>query len=411
MYSNFPIEKVRAEFPALKRTYNGKQVVYLDGPAGSQACQGAIDAINDVLCNGNANMGGVFPTSQEVMKKIRKTREDIAVLFNAKADEVAFGQNATSLMFAVGRALALTWNEGDEIILTEIEHHSNVDAWKRAAEDRGVIVKYIPLDPKTLTLDLDVLPDLLSEKTRLVAICQANNVVGTITDIKPISKLVRETNALLVVDAVHAIPHLHVDMVEEGIDILFSSAYKFFAAHVGMAIIKEDIFEKLNVYKLVPAPAYIPDKLETGTQNHESIPSISAAIDFIARLGEGDTLKEKIKSGYHNIEEYENHLADIIRKELRKLDTVILYESPEEVAKTPTIAFRVEGIEPLDFCTRMCEEHSVFIAAGHFYASTLAEKLGIIDKGSFIRAGIAPYNTEEEVNRFITGVKEIINTL
>lgn len=409
--SDYPIEQVRSQFPALKREHRGKRVVYFDGPGGSQTVQSAIDSVCSYMTNGGANLHGNFPSSHETEALIAKTKEEIGVLFHAQGSEVAFGPNATTMMFHASRALARQWKEGDEILLTELEHHSNIDSWRTAAEDRNVTVKYIPLDPKTLTLDLTTLPSLLTPNTKLVAVGSASNCIGTITDVKAISDQARKVGALVAVDAVHGIPHMYVDMQELGIDMLFSSAYKFFAAHVGMAIIRKDLFESLDVYKVVPAPGNVPDRLEIGTQNHEGIPSVSCAIHFIASLGTGETLKEQVISGYKAIEAHENRLAEMIRSELSKMDKVTLYQAGSSVPKTPTIAFRVEGITPKEFCIRMCEEHSVFIAEGDFYAQTLAERLHIRDSGSFIRAGLAPYNTEEETKRFLTGVKEIIESL
>lgn len=409
MSTSYPIDKVRAQFPALTRKHNGMPVAYFDGPGGAQTVQSAIDAVTGYLTRGCANLHGNFPTSHETEALIAKAKEDIAVLFNAKPNEVAFGPNATSLMFQVSRALARNWGPGDEILLTELEHHSNIDAWRTAAEDKGATVKYIPLDTGALTLNLDTLPSLLTPKTRLVAVGSASNCIGTITDVKRISQAAKKVGALVAVDAVHAIPHLHVDREEQGIDFLFSSAYKFFSAHVGMAIIRAELFEKLNLYKVVPAPNNIPDRLEMGTQNHEGIPSVSCAIEFIAGLGTGGTLDERIRSGYRAIEEYENGLAAVIRREMAAMKGITLYQAGDDVPKTPTIAFRSDKVSPRDFCIRMCEEHGVFIAEGDFYAMTLAERLGIRDKGSFIRAGMAPYNTMEEVERFLDGVRRIIS--
>jgi len=411
MTAHYPIEEIRERFPALKRTHKGKQVVYFDGPGGTQFLDTAIEAVCDYMTGGGANLHGNFPTSHETEALMAQAREDIKVLFNAHDHAVAFGPNATTMMFHTSRALSKQWEEGDEIILTELEHHSNIDSWRTAAEDRGVVVKYIPFDAKTLTLDLSVLPDLVSEKTKLIAVGSASNCIGTITDVAPISEQAKKVGALLAVDAVHAIPHMYVDVEELGIDMLFSSAYKFFAAHVGMAIIRKSVFESLDVYKVAPAPDYIPDCLEIGTQNHEGIPSVSAAINFIAELGEGETLSEQIISGYKALEEHENALADYMREGLSEIEGITLYQADDSVEKTPTIAFRAEGISPRDFCIRMCEEHSVFIAEGHFYALTLAEKLDIADSGCFIRAGLAPYNTREEVDRFLRGTREIIASL
>ena len=408
MSNSYKIDHIREQFPALKRTHNGRQVVYFDGPGGSQFVKGAIKAVTDYMTNGSANTHGCFPTSVESDAMMERVRGDIRTLFNAHDCDVAYGPNATTMMFHASRALARQWKSGDEIVLTELDHHSNIDTWRLAAEDKGVTVKYIPLDTKTLTLDLSVLPKLITGKTKLVSVGLASNCIGTITDIKPISKLAKEVGAVLAVDAVHAIPHFYVDIQELGADMLFSSAYKFFAAHVGMAVIRKELFEKLEVYKLRPAADYAPDKMEIGTQNHEGIGAISAAVEFIASLGTGNNLSERIISGYKAMEAHENELAETIRRELRKMDGITLYQADDSVPKTPTISFRAKGISNLDFCKRMCEEHSVFIADGHFYALTLAERLGICETGSFIRAGMAPYNSMEEVERFLKGVREIM---
>ena len=409
MDAGFPIADVRQQFPALKRTHNGKQVVYFDGPGGSQFVVGAIKAVNDYMTGGAANLHGNFPTSHETEALIAKAREDINTLFNAGDSEVAFGPNATTMMFHASRALARQWKEGDEILLTELEHHSNIDSWRTAAEDKGLKVKYIPFDTKSLTLNLETLPSLITPKTRLCALGMASNCIGTISDVKGIAAQAKKVGALIAVDAVHAIPHMYVDMQDIGIDMLFSSAYKFFAAHVGMAIIRKDLFESLNVYKVAPAPDYIPDRLEIGTQNHEGIPAVSAAVQFIAGLGSGTTLKEQIISGYKSIEEYENSIAEFIRTEMKKIAGITLYQAADDVPKTPTIAFRAAGITPQEFCIRMCEDHSVFIAEGHFYAKTLTDRLGLSESGCFIRAGIAPYNTMEEAQRFLDGVRAIMS--
>ena len=409
MKTNYPIDEVRQRFPALKRTHNGKQVVYFDGPGGTQFLDSSIEAVCGYMTRGGANLHGNFPTSHETEALLAKARQDIKTLFNAVDHEVAFGPNATTMMFHTSRALAKDWKEGDEILLSELEHHSNIDAWRTAAADKNVTVKYIPLDTKTLTLDLSMLPELVTPKTKLIAVGSASNCVGTITDVKAVSAYAKKAGAVFAVDAVHAIPHLYVDMEDLSVDMLFSSSYKFFAAHAGMAVIRKSLFERLSVYKLAPAPDEIPYRLEIGTQNHEGIPSISEAIRFIAGFGSGASLKEQIISGYHVIEEHENSLANYIRGELKKIDGITLYEAADDVPKTPTIAFRARGFTPRDFCIRMCEEHSVFIAEGHFYAYTLAKKLGIVDSGSFIRAGLAPYNSMEEANRFLAGVRAIMS--
>lgn len=408
MTISFPIERVREQFPALQRKYKGKPAIYFDGPGGSQVYEGVIDAITSYMANGGANLHGQFPTSEETEHYIEEARNTVADLVQANKDEVAFGPNATSLAFSIARALSKSWNSDDEIVLTEIDHRANVDPWLTAAKDKGTTVRWLEVDTETLTLDLDDLNHTITDKTKLVAVTLASNAVGTITNIEPISKRAKEVGAILVIDAVHAVPHFAVDRDKLGADILLFSAYKFFGPHVGMAVIKKDLFESLEVYKLDPAPAFTPDKLETGTQNHEGIAAIKAAVSFVEGLGYGETRRERVLSGFAKIETYENDLANLVREQLSKISGITLYQAPASVNKTPTIAFRIDGINPSVFCKWMAEEYSIFIADGDFYATTLANKLGINHKGGWIRAGFAPYNTIEEVELFIEGTKKFL---
>jgi cysteine desulfurase family protein (TIGR01976 family) len=283
-------------------------------------------------------------------------------------------------------------------VVTELDHRANVDPWLLAAAERGAKVRWVRVNPETLTLD--DLEQNITDRTRLVAVGLASNAVGTINDVSAISRRAREVGALVAVDAVHAAPHIPIDRDAIGADVLTCSAYKFFGPHVGVTVVKRDLLEALSVYKVEPAPGYIPDKLETGTQNHEGIAGVKGAIDFIASLGRGVSRREKLISGMRAIEEYEADLAEKFRAALREIPGVKLYTAPDGVPKTPTLAFRLEGHTPKEFCEEMAEE-GFFVADGHFYASTLAKKLGIHNRGGWIRAGLAPYNTEEEVEDFI----------
>lgn len=401
----FPIEEVRIQFPALNRTYNGQNAIYMDGPGGSQVVKSAIDAMVAYMSKGGANLHGEFPTSRETEQHIENAREAIADLVGAKAKEVAFGQNSTSLMFSVARALGRSWSNKDNIVVTEMDHRSNVDSWATAAQDSNTEVRFIPVDPETLTLDLTKLEELIDENTKLVAVTLASNAVGTITNVGLISKRAKEVGALLAVDAVHAVPHFSINRNQLGADLLFCSAYKFFGPHLGIAVINEDIFEKLRVYKLQPAPTFFPDKLETGTQNHEAIASIQASVEFIASLGLGANRRERIEDAFTKIEEYENGLARKLREGLVQIPEVTLYQAPDSFRKTPTIAFTIKGANPASVCRWMAENHAIFIASGDFYASTLADKLGLNENGGWIRAGLAPYNTEGEVEKFINAIQ------
>ena len=400
MQRTFDARAVREQFPALARTHNGRRVVYLDGPGGSQVARSAIDAVSRYMERGGANLHGAFPTSIETEEILRDTRQAVADFLGARAEEVAFGANMTTLTFAISRALSRTWDSDAEVVVTELDHRANVDPWLLAAAERGARVRWIRVNPETLTLEGEDIDGVVNERTKLVAVNMASNAVGTINDVVEISRRAREAGAFVAVDAVHAAPHIPIDRDAIGADVLTCSAYKFFGPHVGAAVVKRDLLEAMSVYKVEPAPDYIPDRLETGTQNHEGIAGVKGAIEFIASLGEGTSLRERLVSGMQTIEAHEAGLAERFRAALREIPKVKLYAAPDDVRKTPTIAFRVEGRTPREFCEHAVER-GFFVADGHFYASTLAMKLGIHDSGGWIRAGLAPYNTEEEIEEFV----------
>ena len=407
MQRTFDVQAVREQFPALARTYNGRGVVYFDGPGGSQVARQSIDAMAGYMERGGANLHGVFPTSTETEEILARTRETAAEFLGAEPDEIAFGANMTTLTFAISRALAREWDETSEIVVTELDHRANVDPWVIAAREKGAKVRWVRVDPETLALVAEDLGQAINDRTKLVAVGLASNAVGTVNDVAAIAEMAHEVDAIVAVDAVHAAPHIPVDRDAINADIITCSAYKFFGPHVGVTAIGRELFERLNVYRLDPAPHHIPDKLETGTQNHEGIAGAKGAIDFIASLGEGSSRREKLANAMQTIEEYEAGLAETFRTALRDLPGVKLYAAPDGIRKTPTIAFRVEGFSTEEVCTRMLED-GFFVAAGDFYASTVAERLGIKDSGGFVRAGLAPYNTQEEVERFITTLERVV---
>jgi cysteine desulfurase family protein (TIGR01976 family) len=407
MQRTFDVRAVREQFPALGRTHNGRKVAYFDGPGGSQVARRAIDAVSGYMEGGGANLHGAFPTSLETEEIIRETRRALADFLGAWPEEISFGANMTTLTFAISRALARSWDANSEIVVTELDHRANVDPWLLAATERGAKVRWIKVNPETLTLDPDDLEEKIDEKTKLVAVGLASNAVGTINDVPAIAQRAHEAGAIVAVDAVHAAPHIPIDRERLGADVLTCSAYKFFGPHVGATAIRRDLFERMEVYKAQPAPDYIPDKLETGTQNHEGIAGVKGATDFISSLGDGDSLRERLIGGMGTIEEYEADLAEKFRAALREIPGVKLYAAPDDVRKTPTIAFRIEGYTPGEFCEHMAKE-GFFVTNGDFYASTLAEKLGIRDRGGWIRAGLAPYTTEEEVEGFVEVLKNFV---
>ncbi|MBA3585988.1 MAG: cysteine desulfurase-like protein [Gemmatimonadetes bacterium] len=407
MQQTFDVEAVRAQFPALSRLHDGKPVAYFDGPGGSQVARSSIDAMTRYMERGGANLHGVFPTSTETEEILAGTRSACAAFLGAEPDEVAFGANMTTLTLAISRALSNTWDEDSEIVVTELDHRANVDPWLIVAEEKGAKIRWIDVDPETLTLNLNDLDQKINPNTKLVAVGLASNAVGTVNDVAAVAERAHAVGAVVAVDAVHAAPHVPMDRDGIGADVLTCSAYKFFGPHVGVTAIRRGLFEELAVHRLDPAPDHIPDKLETGTQNHEGIAGVRGALEFIASLGEGGSSREKFLDAMRTVEEHETRLADRFREALREIPGVTLYAAPDTVRKTPTVAFRLEGRAPLEVCQHAAD-HGFFIAAGDFYASTVAERLGIKERGGFVRAGLAPYNTEEEVEGFVGVLRGLV---
>jgi len=399
----FP-ESIRTYFPALQERADRKSFIFFDGPGGSQMAQQTIDGMLGYITGGMANLHGTFATSQATDELLEAGRRGMADFLNCQPQEVAFGQNMTSLAFAIARSLGSFIQAGDEIVVTELDHRANVDPWVTLAKDRGAVVKFIPVNPETYTLDLDNLDELITAKTKLVAVTMSSNVVGTVPPVERIIQRAKAVGALAVLDAVHATPHYPIDFQKLGADVLFCSAYKFFGPHLGIAVVSAELFEKLPVYKLAPAPAYIPDKLETGTQNHEAIAGLLGTLAFIESLGEGATRKERLRTAMQAVEEQEQQQAQRLEEFLKGLPHVRVYRAPAGIRKTPTVAFTLEGVNSREACAWFFENYNMNIADGHFYASTLAGKLGIMAQGGWIRLGLAPYNTDQEIELFKTAL-------
>jgi cysteine desulfurase family protein (TIGR01976 family) len=399
---------MRSAFPALQHDKKN-QSVFFDGPGGTQMAQPAIDAMVDYITQGMANLGGAFPTSIRTAGIITAARHAVADFLHCEPFEVAFGANMTTLAFAIARSLAPLIEAGDEIVVTELDHRANVDPWTTLAKDRGAVVKFIKLNPETYTLELDNLDTIITPKTKLVAVGLSSNVTGTVTDVDLIITRAKLVNATVIVDAVHAAAHLPIDFGKLGCDVVLCSAYKFFGPHLGIAVIKATLFEQLAVYKLEPASAEIPTKLETGTQNHEAIAGLVGAISFIEAVGEGITRSERLQSGMQKMEAYEMELARPLETFLSDLPTIRLYRAPAGIRKIPTFAFTIPNVHPGEVTKWFAERYNMCVANGHFYASTMAKKLNVYDTGGWIRIGLAPYNTAEEVNLFQKGLLEFLS--
>lgn len=407
--NKFPIDEVREAFPALQ-IKNKDQVfpIYFDGPGGTQMAQPVIDRMLEYITTGMANLHGTFSTSIRTDALLEEAKSAVGDLLNCSAREVAFGQNMTSLAFQVSASLRSWIKEGDEILVTELDHRANVDPWLDLAKETGAKVKFLPIDKERFCLDLERLEESLSSRTKLVAVGLSSNLTGTVTAVEEILDRAKATGAFTVVDAVHAVPHFPVDFKKIGCDFLFCSAYKFFGPHLGIAVIKEELFEKMPVRKLVPAPNEIPYKLETGTQNHEAIAGLCGAIGFLEDLGEGEDRKQKIRSGMKRLEEYERTLSNEMTKVLSRFPEVMVYRAPEGVPKTPTFAFRIKNINSREATRFFAEKFNLCIGDGHFYASTMAELYDVNASGGWIRIGFAPYNTVEEIKVFEKALEECI---
>ncbi|MCY3411882.1 MAG: cysteine desulfurase-like protein [Candidatus Heimdallarchaeota archaeon] len=391
----YDIKRVRSYFPALNREVNGENAIFLDGPGGSQVLQSVIDAMIIYLHQGTSNVGGNFATSQETDEIIEKAREAMAELINVKSNEIAFGQNMTTLALAIARALSKELSAEDRVVVTELDHRANVDPWLEIAREKNAEVAWIRLNDYTLQPDLN----LISDNTRILAITHASNGVGTIPDIKPFIQKAREVGAIVIVDAVHSTPHIVLDREELDADIILCSAYKFFGPHVGIAAIREELFNRLQISKVRPAKNSIPNKLETGTQNHEALAAIPHIIEFISSMGEGDNPRHKLVSGMRVIEEYEHELAEYMRKQLRMIPGITLLEW--DGPKTPTISFIHEIKTPEEIAIHLGKQ-GIFVGNGHFYADTIAEVLEI---DGWVRMGLAPYTTREEVDRTLDAIR------
>lgn len=399
------IAEIRSHFPALERRHLGHPVAYFDGPGGTQVPREVVQAMSDYLLHHNANTHWSYPTSVETDAIIAGAREALADFLGATPAEIAFGQNMTSLTFHLGRALGRGWGKGDEVVVTELDHRANVDPWLALERDRGITVRMAQADEKAGTVDLDHLASLLGPKTRLVAVGAASNALGTVTDVARVCRLAREAGALSFVDAVHFAPHNLVDVQAIGCDFLACSAYKFYGPHAGILFGRKALVEQLDVPKLRPAPDSSPERLETGTQSHESMAGSAAAVDFLASLGAGPTRRARLERAFAEFHARKRELFARLWEGLGSIRGVTRFGVAPGGARTPTAAFTVKGLDSREVVEDLAER-GIFASHGDFYASTIVEKLGLAEAG-LVRAGCAIYTTPDEIDRLLEGVATI----
>jgi cysteine desulfurase family protein (TIGR01976 family) len=397
--------QIRQRFPALARQHAGHSVAYFDGPGGTQVPQSVADAMTDYLLHHNANTHWRYPTSEETDRLIAGARRALADFLGADESEIAFGANMTTLTFHLARALGRGWGAGDEIVITELDHHANVAPWRALERERGLTIRVVPVAPRSGDLEWEALESLLSSRTRLLAIGAASNALGTVSDVTRACALARAAGALSFVDAVHYAPHALVDVRAIGCDFLACSAYKFYGPHIGVLYGQRERLEALDVPKLAPAPDTAPERLETGTLNHEGIVGAGAAVEFLASLAAGGARRDRLARGMAALHHRGQALFERLWGGLSETGGVTLYGPPPGRPRTPTVGFTVAGLTSDEVAAALAGE-GVFVSNGDFYATTVVERLGLSAHG-LVRAGCACYTTTEEVDRLVAGVRRL----
>jgi len=400
------VPAIRTQFPALRREENGRPVAWFDGPGGSQVPQSVIDAISGFLARGGSNLGGAFRASRDSDEAQEAARVAVADLFGLRPDDyVSFGLNMTSLNFALSRALSADWVPGDEVVVTRLDHDANVSPWLRAAADRGATVQWVPFDTDTYRLDLDQLAAVVGPRTRVVAITHASNAIGTIVDIAAATQIAHDAGALIVVDAVHFAPHGLIDMAATDCDFLLASAYKFFGPHLGVMAGRSLLLEKLDAYRVRPAPDSGPGKWETGTQSFEALTGVTAAIDHLAALGRSEgSRRDHLIDAFANITK---HASDLGRRFLDGLpDSATVFGITDDLAaRTPTYAIELDGFSARRLATEL-GDRGIYVTDGNYYAVEVMNSLRRAD-GGLVRIGFLHYTSDEEVDRLLEALHEL----
>ena len=401
------VEAIRAQFPALGRREGVMPVAFFDGPGGTQVPQQVAQTMTDYLLHHNANTHWAYPTSVETDALLANARVVLAEFLGASAGEISFGANMTTILFHIARAIGRTLSPGDEIIVTELDHHANVAPWQALARERGAVLRWLPLDLTTYRHEVGALERLLSPRTKVVAIGAASNALGTISEVTAMVAAARATGAITVVDAVHFAPHAVVDVQAIGCDFLLCSAYKFYGPHLGVCYGRHDATAALDLPRLEPAPDYVPECLETGTQNHEGIVGAAAAVEFLASLASdtGADRRTRLMQVMHGLHARGEALLAQLWQGLAAIDGVTLYGPPPGTPRTPTVSFRVAGHDA-EAVSKALAPRGVYVSHGDFYATTVARRLGVEADG-LVRAGCSCYTTADEVARLIDGVRAV----
>ncbi len=419
----YDLDAIRSQVPALSVRDGGTPRIYFDNPAGTQVPQAVVDRMSDCMLESNANVGGYFRTSGRATAVVEEAHAAMADMLNASsADEIIFGQNMTTITLYVSRSIGRLMQPGDEIILTRMDHDANVQPWVLLARDLGLEVKWLPFDLDSFEFDLSLLDDLLSDKTKLVCVGGASNFIGTINDIKTISRKARDAGAWTYVDAVQSVPHVSTDVQDLGCDFLVCSAYKFFGPHQGILWGRREVLEQLEAYKVRPAPDELPGCFETGTQSLEGMAGTTAAVDYLARIGETmarefqeenqkfEGRRRAVHAAMNCLFEYETGLVIRLIDGLQQLPGVRVQGITARDAmgrRVPTVSFTVAGVAPATVAESLAKRN-IFVWSGHNYAVEAAMALGIYDAGGAVRIGPVHYNSKDELDTLLIALDEIL---
>ena len=395
--TSYDLERIRAAFPALAHG-----VAYFDGPGGSQTPTAVADAVASAMTSGISNRGSVTDAEQRAEAVVAAGRTAVADLLGADPRGVVFGRSMTALTFDLARTLAGGWRAGDEVVVTRLDHDANIRPWVIAAERAGATVRWLGFDPETAELD-EVSP-LLGERTRLVAVTGASNLLGTRPDVRRIVEAAHAVGALVHVDAVHLAPHARISMTELGADFVACSPYKFFGPHHGVLAASPELLESLRPDKLLPSTDAVPERFETGTLPYELIAGTTAAVDFIAGLAsDQEDRRTALDESYAALESHEDALAERLLDGLAGIGRVVVHGRPKH--RTPTVLFSLDGV-PGRRVHEQLAARQVNAPSGSFYAIEASRHAGLGDAGG-VRAGLAPYTSTEDVDRLLAGVAEI----
>ncbi len=401
----FDIDAVRSGFPALSRSQDGQTVAHLDGPGGTQVHASVIAAMGAMLERGGSNLGGPFSASQDSVEVVAEARSAVADLLGSDPGEIVFGQNMTSLTYAMSRAITRGLSSTDNVVVTRLDHDANVAPWIQAAETVGAQVRFIDFLPDAgCRLDPESIEASIDANTAVVAVTAASNATGTVTDLSPVITRAHGNGALVYVDAVHFTPHRLVDVRALDADFLACSSYKWFGPHTGIVYGKTELLDRLHPFKLRPSPDTSPDRWETGTQSFESLAGVRAAVDYLASLGSGEDRRSRIVDAMHRTSAYEEQLSRAFLDGVEAIDGITLVGPDRPTDRTPTFAVDVRNHPPAEVAAKLAAA-GIFVWSGDYYAWEVMRRLERPD--GLVRIGFVHYNTVEEVDQVVNALQHV----